>query len=202
MPRLSTLIFLFLLFAGCKESGKKTDTPAAQPEEIKSTGTTCVFDNPDTTLSSIELRNSADAETMLQVREMRGDTTYLFYSSDKMQVLEVRVFPGDGINQVSIFKVRGAATTGENATLTSYTDFASEKGIRLGLSKAELTGLLGTCYTTSDSTANGITLSYRIESPRDSRTGFLKKWNMPVYYAVYKFGNDKLSEFEFGFEYP
>lgn len=202
MYRILTLLFLILFLASCKNSEKKTDTTETSVEKVKNTATACPFDNPDTSLSKIELRNSASAKAVLQVEELLGDTAYLFYSADKKQLLETRVFPGDGINQVSIFKVREAAATSENADATGISEFSSEKGIKLGLSKAELTALLGNCYTSSDSTATGITLAYRIESPQDSRTGFLKKWNMPVYYGVYKFSNDKLAEFEFGFEYP
>ena len=53
-----------------------------------------------------------------------------------------------------------------------------------------------------DSTKNSIELNYKIEQPKDSKTKLLQNNNMPIYYATYKFKNDKLQNIEFGFEYP
>ena len=125
-----------------------------------------------------------------------------FSSKDRKQVLEVHVYPGDGISQVSYFKIGNAVLSGPKAAASSIAEFVSEKGIRLGITKEELISLLGSCFTTKDSSANSITLSFRLELPADSKTGFLKRQNMPVYYADYKFVDNKLSAFEFGFEYP
>lgn len=47
-----------------------------------------------------------------------------------------------------------------------------------------------------------IELYYLLQEPHDSKTNLLGNNNMPVYYASYKFTNDILYEFEFGFEYP
>ena len=61
---------------------------------------------------------------------------------------------------------------------------------------------LGVCYTVSDSTRNVIEINYAIEDPQDSKTKLLERQNLPIYYATYKFRDDKLVEYEFGFEYP
>ncbi len=204
MLRIAVLLLFIAVLAGCKGSGKKTENSATKENtvtELTDAGKPCLFDNPDTSLSNMVLRNSQSAESVLQQKDLLGDTSYLFFSKDKMQVLEVNVHPGDGVSQVSIFKVRNASA-GVKATPTGIGDFVTEKGIKLGLTKAELTSLLGNCYLAADSSASSLTLNYRLETPQDTKTGFLKSQNMPIYYAVYKFINDKLSEFEFGFEYP
>jgi hypothetical protein len=80
--------------------------------------------------------------------------------------------------------------------------FKSEKGIRIGMSKKQITNKLGFCYAPIDSMNGYIELYYRLEMPKDSKTKLLENNNMPIYYASYKLSNDRLYEFEFGFEYP
>ncbi|OON67678.1 hypothetical protein B0919_17645 [Hymenobacter sp. CRA2] len=80
--------------------------------------------------------------------------------------------------------------------------FTTEKGIRLGMSEAELVKRLGNCFTRFSNASGYTRLHYKIEAPSDSKTKLLSRANMPVYYATYKLCNDKLMEMEFGFEYP
>ncbi len=205
MLRNTFLLVLIATLASCKNSDQKsttTDTPVATETTLTQNSSSCVFNNPDTSLSGIILRDPETAEKILRVKELLGDTSYYFSSKEGKQVLEVHVYPGDGISQVSYFKVGSVVPTGAKAASSTIAEFVSEKGIRLGLAKEELIRLLGNCFTTKDSSANAITLSYRLEQPADSRTGFLKRQNMPVYYADYRVVDNKLSEFEFGFEYP
>ena len=156
----------------------------------------------DTSLSGIKLRDPKSATSVLHVTKLDGDTTYNFNSSDKKQMLSVNVHPGDPYSAISIFTVKHAANSIKSSTLPAIPNFKTEKNIQLGLTKNELQNKLGKCYTVSDSTNNSITINYRLEQPQDSKTKLLERQNMPVYYATYKFKNDKLIEFEFGFEYP
>ena len=133
---------------------------------------------------------------------MEGDSTHVFYSSDKRQKLALTVHPGDARSQISIFKITYSDNLNEKIKEINFKEFKTEKGIKLGLTKSELIKKLGTCYLAKDSTKNGIELNYRIEQPKDSKTKLLQNNNMPIYYATYKFKNDKLQNIEFGFEYP
>jgi hypothetical protein len=162
----------------------------------------CVFNNPDTSLSSIKLRDPESATKILKVKRLNGDTTYYFQNEDKKQILGVTVHPGDGYSQVSIFQVKYVDNSKTKATPIAINQFATEKGIRLGLTKSEVVSKLGSCYDTSDGTKDVVEIIYRIEAPQDSKTKFLQRQNMPIYYATYKFKSDKLIEYEFGFEYP
>ncbi len=80
-------------------------------------------------------------------------------------------------------------------------EFKTEKGICLGVSKEYVLSKLGKCYKKSQQ-GNSEMISYRLESPKDSKTKLLERHNMPIYFAVYYFKNNKLAAFDFGFEYP
>lgn len=163
----------------------------------------CVFSNPDTSVTGIKLRN---AESILNIlgkhTKLEGDSIHVFYSSDKKQLLKLRVYPGDYHNQVSIFYISYSDNPNQGFQKIDSKIFETEKGIKLGTSKQEIIEKLGTCFTAKDSTKNNISLYYRLELPRDSKTKLLRNNNMPVYYAIYSLKKDKLESIEFGFEYP
>jgi len=92
--------------------------------------------------------------------------------------------------------------TNSNFKVLNIDTFESEKGIKLGVSKEFVKTKLGNCNKEILHSDSYIELLYRIEQPNDSEMKLLEKYNMPVYYATYKFLNNKLIEFEFGFEYP
>lgn len=163
----------------------------------------CTFIDPDTSVVGIKIRN---AESTLNIigkqTKLEGDSTHVFYSSDKKQKLGLTVHPGDYYSQVSIFNISYSDNSNPKARQIKSKEFETEKGIKLGICKREIIEKLGTCYVAKDSTKNGIVLNYRLELPNDSRTKLLKSNNMPVYYATYRLTNDKLENIEFGFEYP
>lgn len=216
MLRLTVIVTFLFYLTSCSNSDNKPiaiDKRISPPEPDKDLGEkyeaqqkgktlTCVFDNPDTSLSSIKLRDPESATRVLKVKRLNGDTTYYFQTDDKKQILGVTVHPGDGYSQVSIFQVKYLDNSKAKATPLAINQFATEKGIRLGLTKSEVISKLGNCYTTSDGTKDIIEINYRIEAPQDSKTKFLQRQNMPIYYATYKFKSDKLIEYEFGFGYP
>lgn len=216
MLRLTIFLTLLYCLTSCSNSDNKpvaVDERISPPEpdkdlrekyeaQQKATSSACVFDNPDTSLSNIKLRDAESATTVLKVKRLNGDTTYNFSTPDKKEILSVTVHPGDYYSQVSIFQVRYADNKTFKAASLSINHFATEKYIKLGLTKNEVVAMLGHCYSTSDSTNKSITINYRLESPKDSRTKLLERQNMPTYYGTYVFRNDKLVEFEFGFEYP
>ena len=215
MLRIIYIVTILLSLTNCNNSNNKpvsvTDTlKSIEPEKkivekyqdnSKLVSSVCIFDNPDTSLSNIKLRDAKSAATILEVTKLNGDTTYQFYSKDKKEILGVTVHPGDYYSQISIFQVKYAVKSNQG-TISKIDNFKTEKGIRLGLTKNEIVGRLGNCYSLSDSTKNSFVINYRLEDPNDSKTKLLERQNMPIYYATYKFKSGKLIEYEFGFEYP
>lgn len=216
MLRLTIFLTLLYCLTSCSNSDNKpvaADKRISPPEpdkdlreryeaQQKVNSSACVFDNPDTSLSNIKLRDAESSTTVLKVKRLNGDTTYNFSTPDKKEILSVTVHPGDYYSQVSIFQVKYADNKTLKAASLSINHFATEKNIKLGLTKNEVVAMLGDCYSTSDSTNKSITINYKLESPKDSRTKLLERQNMPIYYGTYVFKDDKLVEFEFGFEYP
>lgn len=164
---------------------------------------TCKFLNPDISINNIFIKdyNSSDKiignDNQIDIYEQ-----YHFYSKYKKEILTLNQHPGDGRNDISIFKVEISNKKEKNYKVLNIETFESEKGIKLGVSKEFVKNKLGKCCKEILNSNNQIDLLYRIEQPNDSGTKLLKKYNMPVYFASYKFLNDKLIEFEFGFEYP
>ena len=202
MKHLLLILLTASFVASCSDSSDKQNRLELVPEPdkdlreeyekqqvLKKTG--CIFSSSDYTLAGIELRNAASTVRVLgKDIQLAGDSTHLFYSANRKQLLALTVFAGDYLNQVSAFLVSYAPNSKQAYPKMETLDFVTEQGIRLGISKKELTRKLGRCYTVKDSTASTITLNYRIEQ------------DMPVYFARYQFRNDRLEVMGFGFEYP
>ncbi len=78
--------------------------------------------------------------------------------------------------------------------LKGVKSFKSGKGIRLGMSQAELIEKLGKGYV--ETTEEGLTVySYVV----DDHPSIVEVYGYPEYSAHYKFRQDKLAEFSFGF---
>ncbi|CAD0009531.1 hypothetical protein FLACHUCJ7_04278 [Flavobacterium chungangense] len=219
MKRLFLTIITILLLTNCNNSNNKTvnktDRMELVPEpdkELKEeyekkqkalSQTTCVFSNPDTSVVGIKIRNIESTLNILGKKtKLKGDSTHVFYSSDKKQKLGLTVHPGDYYSQVSVFNISYSGNSKKNFRQINSKEFETEKGIKLGITKRQIIEKLGTCYIVKDSTTNGISLNYRLELPNDSKTKLLRSNNMPIYYAAYRLTNDKLENIEFGFEYP
>ena len=218
MRKLFLILFAISVLTNCKNSEKnainKTDQielvyeteKSLKLENIKQSDLKlqiCNFSEPDTSVVGIKIRNVESALNILgQKTNLQGDSTHVFYSSDKKQKMGLTVHPGDYRSQVSIFNISYSDNTKENHKEIYYREFRTEKGIKLGINKSEIIKKLGNCYVAKDSTKNSIELNYRIEQPSDSKTKLLENNNMPIYYATYKLKNDKLENIEFGFEYP
>jgi len=202
MKHLLYILLTASCLTSCSDSNKTSDNDRMElvPEPDKDLheaydkkhqlGTTsCVFSFPDRSLSGIELRNARSTYQVLGINtKLTGDSTHLFYSGDQKQMLALTIHAGDYLNQVSIFTVSVAPNSKRNYQKLEPKAFVTEKGIQLGISKDDLTGKLGPCYTVKDSTTHAITLNYRIEDE--------------LYYATYQFRNNKLERMEFGYEYP
>jgi hypothetical protein len=162
----------------------------------------CVFLNPDTSVLSLKIRDAKSGMNFIGNENPGNQEEYRFYSNTFQQLLSVTQHPGDGKYQISIFRIEYAKKDDYGYRRLMVDTFKTEKGIMLGMSKAEIISRLGNCYAALDSTKGYMELYYRIESPKDSKSHLLARHNMPTYYASYKVRNGGLESFEFGFEYP
>lgn len=208
MKRLFLLLFLISILTSCDNSQSKSPEKSALHElhaesELELNQSVCDFTDPDTSVNGIII---GEAESTLKILgqqfELEGDSNNVFCSSDKRQKLGLKVHAGDNRNAVSIVSISYLKDQKEKIKTINFKAFKTEKDIRLGISKIELIKKIGHCYLAKDSTKNSIELNYKIELPKDSKTSFLRKNNMPIYYANYTFKSDKLENIEFGFEYP
>ena len=163
----------------------------------------CSFNNPDTSVLKINLRDIASAEKLLNDRDKLDNKEYYhFYSILDRETLSMKQHPGDGKHQISTFKVEKSDKANYGYRKINVASFETEKGIKLGMTKNKIIEKLGHCFEIIDSTKIYIELYYKIESPNDSKTKLLERQNMPSYFASYKFCYNKLVKFEFGFDYP
>jgi hypothetical protein len=117
------------------------------------------------------------------------------------QVLTLYVHYGGEIMAFSEFRVSLASETkltGKPIKLAGVATFVTGKGIKLGLSEAQLIKILGPPQERS-SVSGAVILEYRIEDPE---AGQLLHYPADLYYGTYSFKAGKLTEFRFGFHYP
>ena len=172
-------------------------------EEIDPFKTDCILLYPDTSVSNIRLRDIESAQAIINDRdEIDNQDQYHFYSKMENEILTMTQHPGDGKYQISIFKVQYSDTKEYEFRKLNIETFITEKGIKLGLDKLSIIGNLGNCYVAQDSSQDYIELFYKLQLPADSNSKILQRYNMPIYFASYKFRKNILEEFEFGFEYP
>jgi hypothetical protein len=125
----------------------------------------------------------------------------VFPSADGHQFLTVFTHPGGG-GEIAEFRISYSVNEKRLAhRIEKVERFVSGKGIRLGLAKSRVISILGAPLQQHDE--DGIvTLEYRLEETEQVASEFLSHYNMPIYYGSYSFKNDRLIEFQFGFEYP
>jgi hypothetical protein len=118
------------------------------------------------------------------------------------QVLTFYFHEGDEVMAISEFKISRASETkltGKPIKLAGVATFVTGKGIKLGLSEAQLTRILGPPQERS-STKDAVILDYRIEDPEAGK--WFGGYTGDLYYGTYTFKAGKLAEFRFGFHYP
>jgi hypothetical protein len=133
----------------------------------------------------------------LEERIMEGENLpyVTFLNENKTEKLKVVLFPGSSFNDVYQFRVCYYKNDSIPFHTTKYSDFRTESGIKLGITKNELINIKGKGFR-----EEGNALRYEIYDYE--KPDFFKKYNLPIYYAVYTFETEKLIEFEFGFVYP
>ncbi len=158
---------------------------------------------PDTLIGQISLVNSKNVQSYLGENVMdrlvnNGLPNSSIISKDSKQRLTFYFHPGGVKNEFSEFKINYVDQKGRGEFVARDKEFVTESGIKLGMTMGEFRTIKGEPDSlTNDETS---TFYYRIDDFQNSE--FLRSYNMPIYYAEYKFENGYLTEFRFGFEYP
>jgi hypothetical protein len=125
-----------------------------------------------------------------------------FYNKNKTQILTLIVYPGDSNMNFSKMIIRESINSSKDKInhLTSINSFLTGKGIELGLTKKDLIKILGSKNKTETKSENMEIFKYHISDFKNNK--FLQKYNNSEYQGEYKFVNNILVEFSFGFIYP
>ncbi len=158
---------------------------------------------PDTSIGQISLINSENVDTYLGQNVMEKLADEVIPSSnvisrDSKQQLTFYFYPGGVKKEFSAFEVSYLTRKDRNARVIKEKEFITESGIKLGMTMGEFRSIKGE----PDTITNGKTTIFHYQIDDFENSEFLKKHNMPIYYADYKFKNGYLNEFRFGFQYP
>jgi hypothetical protein len=161
-------------------------------------------------------RMAKDGKVWRWVDRKNGDFPwYLFATKDGKQIAAFRVHPADVVNSYMEMEVRYRSLRRKHllAKRESYyvgregsprkldtAEFATNNGIKLGLSRTEVVERLGVCFKTT-SRGSTETLLYGVGDMK-AELPILKLANMPFYYAEYQFHRGKLVRYRFGYDYP
>jgi hypothetical protein len=124
----------------------------------------------------------------------------------------VRIRSADGKQDAKLFEHYGAVvgayaeievgpadSTKRAAKQMPAAELSTERGVKLGVRRADLVRLLGTCFRRERGKAGEAIIVYAINDPDHV---LLRRAGMPSYFARYAFKDDRLAWFRFGFEYP
>ncbi len=163
--------------------------------------------NPDISINGIELFDTTSLKTTIpdiskyidyrgpghkaQLLNKLGDeqiTLFFHAGGYRYQTAEIKVSTlTDTIN--CIHKIQ------------TIDKFKTENGVELYIDKETLISILGNNYKMkTDTSSETETIIYLLNDFKNS--DFLQTYNMPEYYSKYKFKNERLIEFGFGFTYP
>jgi len=162
---------------------------------------------PDTSICNIALDSHISIEREFgdimgdSINEKNGYEVFYFSNIDTSEYLTLVFFPGNTKNAFSRFVISKFETRPINRRL-SYTRcsvFSTESQIKLGISITELEEIKGRGYLKTQK-SNFEIYTYSVTS--DINSPFYRRYKLPIYSAIYRFKNNKLVEFEFGFENP
>lgn len=168
-----------------------------------------LFFEPDTTINnklilrdenSVNIFFKGDIDLIPESKELVFPAVY-FSNKSRTQYIAAYHYHGDLKNQFSLFEVGyyNELSSGIKLIQTEYDFFMTENKILLGMTKEEIIERKGNEFILIKSEVSE-SLRYVLSDYPNSP--FLKRYNLPVYFAEYNFENDRLVKFSFGFEYP
>jgi len=109
--------------------------------------------------------------------------------------------PGGGVDEVNELRVRTPGKTDGGLRVLKDREFVSAKGIHLGMSSREVTGILGHGKLTRGE--NSLRIDYVIDFGKNQwMREFSETCGAPDYFGKYIFIEDRLVEFHVGSEVP
>ncbi len=152
----------------------------------------------DSGVNGLELESSKSGKRILAESNAECGASfefgYCFMNPAGSETIVLSIHPGSTKYSVAEIEIQHSS---EKANLPEYPEriekFETSKGVRLGISVEELISLLGRPAKTENEA-----VYYRIED----NEYLLEEYNMPIYYGQYRFKDNKLVEFKYGFEYP
>jgi hypothetical protein len=169
-----------------------------------------IFENqfvPDSTINNFKLCTKTglfrDTYNFLDsLNGGDGPDWFILLVSNQNQVFKLWFYPGGYADEFSYFEVYQGSNPdleGLKFKRIKSDHFITESGIRLGISKEELFEIKGNNYSNEHSTENEIIYSFDSDSELHD---FLMRKNEAGYIAKYKFVENELVEFGFGYIYP
>jgi len=206
---------MLIFFSSCDPGSSSAPSGSRElvpyPEKYEHDGYSAVPDSlkpefqPDTAVGRICLVNSENVDQYLGPDIMDrlvdpGLPQATVLSGDKKQKLTVYFHPGSVTKEFSEFKVEyNNDRLTEKLTVVADDVFETESKIKLGISVGDLRSIKGEPAILS-SENDVIKFHYQIDDFNHS--SFLRRYNLPLYYADYTFVNGYLTAFKSGFEYP
>lgn len=213
-PIMKSTLFILLLInilfcIGCFDNSSKSSNKS-QSKQVEKTATNkgnkeTVF-MPDTSINQIKLLNSKSiiqkTGNLMPFIIDEGKFPYVYLTNkNKTQYLKLTFYPGSNKNEFSFFEVGKIQNYKDNKPdkVIKLDNFITGQGIKLGLSKRNLIDIMGNDYISKKINEYEI-LIYTLDNYNESN--FLQRYNFPSYKAKYKFKNNSLVYYSFGFKYP
>lgn len=207
-------LFIYLMInciLSCNTMSTKniSQTDNKSSEEIKTEDTNFVNNDsflPDTSLSQLFYLNKAiflSHTDIMRHLNLNKDIPDIYISNkSNSEYCRMFFFPGSTKNYFSLFEVGSCKNLNQNIRLINEKEckrFITESNIKLGMSYEDIINIKGEQFKEIKKN-DTLILYYELNDyPKNS---FLKRYNMPTYYAEYTFYKNKLYKFIFGFEYP
>lgn len=210
MKRINNLILILIYLLSCschnKTNDNKTelgsDTEKYEHDNYSPDGIAYI---PDSSIIGICLLSDSLISAILgddYKMSLSSNTdipNLIVFNSKSNQLLSLYQHPGGLMGEFAEFEVTGFNDYGKRPVIEkSDKEFITESGIKLNMTIGELKAIKGEPDTTIVNETS--ILKYSLDDINES--DFLKRYNMPIYYADYEFKNGYLMRFKFGFEYP
>jgi hypothetical protein len=122
-----------------------------------------------------------------------------FRNEDGTQILTLIFHPGTFQDEYAEITISTATDEKTRSTLP-LKHFESGRGVRLGMSEAQIISLFGNTHVRGVGDHDNVLLTYSIQS--NQHTPFLDRFGYEAYHASFLFQKDRLINYHFGFEMP
>ena len=178
----------------------------SQTTELSNSTIDNSFFKPDSTINAISLLSNYNVESYLGKEVMdkldkEPDIPRVAIHNNKTkQYLILYFHPGGVINEFSEFEITPSFESNrQNIISIEDTAFTTESGVKLTMALVDFKLIKGEPDSLISEDQEVI---YHYEISNMNKSAFLKKYNMPLYYADYYFRNGYLYKYRFGFMYP